>query len=228
MLRKGLIYLDYNATTPVDPQVLNVMLPYFKEKFGNASCSHNLGMEAREAIEEARAKVSFLLGCSPDEIVFTSGGTESNNLVIFGVASACEDKKGHIIVSKIEHASVIEPSIELMCRGYEVSFVNVDENGVVDPDDVRAAIRPDTVLISIMHANNEIGTIQPIREIGQMAKERGILFHTDAAQSAGKIETMVDDLNVDFLTIAGHKLYAPKGIGALYVRKDVNLKKVLF
>ncbi len=228
MLKKDLIYLDYNATTPVDPQVLNVMLPYFKEKFGNPSCSHRLGVEAKEAIEKARVKVSFLLGCSPDEIIFTSGGTESNNLVIFGVTSACGERKGHVIVSKIEHASVIEPSIELMCRGYEVSFVGVDKSGVVDPDDVKAAIRSDTVLISIMHANNEIGTIQPIKEIGQIARERGILFHTDAAQSAGKIETMVDDLNVDFLTIAGHKLYAPKGIGVLYIRKDVSLRRILF
>ena len=225
---KDIIYLDYNATTPVDPQVLNKMLPFFMQKFGNPSSGHPIGKEAKGAVENARCQVASLLGCSSEEIIFTSGGTESNNLVLFGVTEALKGKGKHVITSRIEHSSVIEPCIELICRGFDVTFVDVDRNGKVDPDDIRSTIRPDTILISVMHANNEIGTVQPLKEIGRIAKEKGILFHTDAAQSAGKAETLVDELLVDFLTIAGHKLYAPKGIGALYIRKGVPLKKIMY
>lgn len=222
------IYLDYNATTPVDPQVLQAMMPYFKERFGNPSSSHVYGQEARRAVEKARKQLASLLKCNPDEIIFTSGGTESNNLVLFGVTYELRNRGRHIVTTRIEHPAIIEPCIELMCRGFDVSFVPVDGNGVVDPDDIRKALRKDTILVSVMHANNEVGTIQPLEEISRITRERNILFHTDAAQSMGKIPTVVDKLGVDFLTIAGHKFYAPKGIGALYRRKDVPLGKLLF
>ncbi|SFM81615.1 cysteine desulfurase family protein [Thermodesulforhabdus norvegica] len=222
------IYLDYNATTPVDPQVLEAMLPFFKEHFGNPSSGHAYGLEARRAVEKARKQMACLLQCSPDEVIFTSGGTESNNTVLFGVAQALMNKGRHIVTAKIEHPSVLEPCIELMCRGFDVSFVPVDKNGLVDPDDLRRAIRPDTVLVSVMHANNEIGTIQPLGKISKITRERGILLHTDAAQSAGKIPVGTDLLGVDFMTIAGHKLYAPKGIGALYCKNGASFGKLMF
>lgn len=222
------IYLDYNATTPVDSRVLEVMLPYFREKFGNPSSSHYYGREAKEAIEHARKQLANSLGCAPDEIIFTSGGTESNNLVLFGVTQALGNKGRHVITTKIEHPAVIEPCVELLSRGLDVTFVPVSKDGVVDPDDIKKAIRKDTILISVMHANNEVGTIQPIPEIGRIAKEREILFHTDAAQSVGKIPTKVDELGVDFLTVAGHKFYAPKGIGALYCRRGTPLERIIF
>lgn len=222
------IYLDYNATTPVDPQVLEAMLPFFKEYFGNPSSSHTYGLEARQAIEKARKQVASLLQCNPNEIIFTSGGTESNNMTIFGIARTLAHKGRHIVTTQIEHPSVLEPCIELMCRGFEVSFVPVDARGVVDPEDVRRAIRSDTILVSIMHANNEVGTIQPIAEISRLTREHGILLHTDAAQSAGKIPVGAELLGVDLMTIAGHKLYAPKGIGVLYCRSGVSPGRLMF
>jgi cysteine desulfurase len=222
------IYLDYNATTPIDKRVLEAMLPYLRDKFGNPSSAHYYGREARDAVERARAQVASLLECQPEEIFFTSGGTESNNLVLFGVAQALGDKGRHIVTTRIEHPAIIEPCLELIGRGFDVTFVPVDGRGMVDPDDVRKALRKDTILISVMHANNEVGTIQPISEISQIARERGILLHSDAAQSVGKIPTLVNDLGVDFLSIAGHKLYAPKGIGALYRRHGAPLGKFIF
>jgi cysteine desulfurase len=222
-----LIYLDYNATTPVDREVAAAMIPFIEEKWGNPSSSHQMGREARAAVETARGQVAGLLRCRPREVVFTSGGTESNNAVLKGVAHALRKKGKHIITSGIEHPSILQPAIFLMENSWEVTFLPVDSYGMVDPDDVRRALRKDTVLVSIMHANNETGTIQPVAEIGAMTRERGVYLHSDAAQSAGKVETYVEDMGVDFLTVAGHKVYAPKGIGALYIREGAALEPLL-
>lgn len=222
-----MIYLDYNATTPMDREVALALKPFLEEKWANPSSSHRLGREARAALEKARDQVAQFLKCTPQEIVFTSGGTESNNSVFKGVAWSRHKKGRHIVTSQIEHPSILQPAIFLMEHGWEVSFLPVDATGLVDPDQVRRALRPDTVLISIMHANNETGTIQPISEIGALAHEYGISFHSDAAQSAGKIATETDQLCVDFLTLAGHKLYAPKGIGALYIRQGNFLEPLM-
>ena len=222
------IYLDCNATTPVAPSVSEAMAPFFTEHYGNPSSSHILGRACREAIEDARGKVAALLGADRDEIIFTSGGTESNNLALKGVLlqdGAHGD--GHLVISAIEHPAIVEPAAYLERLGYEVSVVPCDARGVVDPEEVRAAIQPNTRLVSIMHANNETGVVQPIREIAEICRDREILVHTDAAQSVGKINAFVEDLGVDLLTIAGHKLYAPKGIGALYVRRGVRLDPIL-
>nr|HID58679.1 cysteine desulfurase [Desulfobacterales bacterium] len=219
-----MIYLDHNATTPIAPEVVKAMIPYMEEKFGNPSSAYPLGVEAKEGLETARSQVASLLKCSPEEIVFTSGGTESNNMVIKSVAYTYREKGRHIITTAIEHPAVINPCLFLMNQGYEVTFGQVDSAGRVDPEDIRRAIRKDTILISVMHANNETGTVQPICEIGAIAREAGVLFHTDAAQSVGKIPTDVYELNVDFLSVAGHKVYAPKGIGALYIRKNIDLE----
>ena len=216
-----MIYLDYNATTPVDPRVLEAMLPFLKEHFGNPSSGHALGRVAREAVEKARQKVALLLGANASEIVFTSGGSESNNTVIQALARAYSGKPRHVITAQCEHPSVLEPCRFLETEGVEVTYLPVDGHCLVDPQDVRRALKPHTILISIMHANNEVGTIQPIPEIARVAREAGVLFHTDAAQSVGKISFSVRELGVDFLTIAGHKLYAPKGVGALFVREGV-------
>lgn len=225
----NLIYLDYNATTPVVPPVKEAILPFLENDFGNPSCLYPLGRRAKEALERARAQVADLINASPDEIVFTSGGTESNNTVIKGVSWALRKKGRHIVTSQIEHPSVIQPCqfLFLEASEFEVSFLPVDSYGMVDPETVKKAIRKDTILISIMHANNEVGTIQPISEIAKIAKEHGIIFHTDAAQSIGKIKVDVKNLGVDLLTIAGHKLYAPKGIGALYIRKDTPFSALI-
>ena len=215
-----MIYLDYNATTPVFPEVKEAILPYLDKAFGNPSCIYSLGKEAKEAIERAREQVAHFINASPEEIIFTSGGTESNNTVFKGILWALREKGRHVITTQIEHPSVVNPAMFMMMElGFEVSFVPPDSEGVVRPEEVEKAIKKGTVLISVMHANNETGVIQPIEEIAKIAREKGIFFHTDAAQSLGKIMVDVEKLGVDLLTIAGHKLYAPKGIGALYIRK---------
>ena len=222
------VYLDYNATTPVDPRVRAAMLPYLGDQFGNPSSSHPFGRSAWTAVERARRQVADLLGCAPDEVVFTGGRSESDNLAIQGVAFASRARGRHIITSTVEHPAVINTCRYLAEQhGFDVTYVGVDQYGRVDPEAVLRVIRPDTVLISIMHANNETGTIQPIEEIGGIARSAGIPFHTDASQSVGKIPTRVSDLGVDLLTIASHKLYAPKGIGALYVRRGANLQPII-
>jgi cysteine desulfurase len=221
------IYLDFNASTPIAPEVAEAMKPFLSEHFGNPSSQHWAGIPAKEAVEHARQQVAELLQCSPGEIVFTSGGSESNNHAIKGVFFTLRDKGNHIITTQIEHPSVINPCRFLEELGAEVTFVPVDRYGSVDPQDIQKAITPRTILITVMHANNEVGTIQPIEEISKIAKERGIVFHTDAAQSVGKIVTKVDHLGIDLLSIAGHKLYAPKGIGALYIRKGTPIEPLI-
>jgi len=225
------IYLDYNATTPIDPEVEAAMLPYLKGglggRFGNPSSSHQYGREAHSAIVTARQRTAELLGCMPGEIIFTGCGSEADNLAIKGVAEAYRDKGNHIITSQIEHPAVLNTCRYLERHGYEVTYLPVDEYGLVDPASVEAAITARTILISIMHANNEVGTVEPIAAIGAIANSKGVIFHTDAAQSVGKIPAKVDELGVDLLTIAGHKLYAPKGVGALYVRAGTKLEPVV-
>jgi cysteine desulfurase len=221
------IYLDFNASTPIAPEVAEAMKPFLSQHFGNPSSQHWAGIPAKQAIEHARQQVADLLQCSPSEIVFTSGGSESNNHAIKGVFFALREKGNHIITTQIEHPAVINPCRFLERLGAEVTYVPVDQYGSVDPQDIQRAITPRTILITVMHANNEVGTIQPIEEISKIAKEGGIVFHTDAAQSVGKIATKVDYLGIDLLSIAGHKLYAPKGIGALYIRKGTPIEPLI-
>jgi cysteine desulfurase len=222
-----MIYFDYNATTPIDKEVADAMIPYLYGNFGNPSSHHESGYVAKEAIEKARNQVAKLLNCSKEEIIFTSGGSESNNMVIKGVASTFKSKGNHIITSQIEHPAVINPCKYLEKLGYEISYLPVDQYGVVNPSAVKNAITDKTILISIMHSNNETGTLQPIKEIAQIAKDYKILFHTDASQSIGKVPVDLLELGVDFLTIAGHKLYAPKGIGALYIRNGIAIEPLI-
>lgn len=225
------IYLDYNATTPVAPQVLDAMLPWLREQFGNPSSTHDLGRRAAQAVAHARSQVAELIGALPQEIVFTGCATEANNLALLGVARALIARgasKRHLIISAVEHPAVWAPAMQLRAQGWEVTVVPVDGFGRVCPDDVTTALRDDTALVSVMHANNEVGTLQPITQISQHTRQRGILLHTDAAQSVGKVPVRVDELGVELLTLAGHKFYAPKGIGALYVRCGTPIHPVLY
>lgn len=217
------VYFDHAATTPTHPAVAEAMVPYITEKYGNPSTIYTLGREVRVAVEEARAQVALSLGADPEEIIFTSGGTEADNHAIKGVAYALRDKGNHIITTCIEHHAVLEPCHYLEKQGFRVTYLSVDGQGLVDPDEVRKAITKETILVSVMHANNEIGTIQPIQEISRIAREAGVYLHVDAVQTAGALDVDVNALGVDLLAVSAHKLYGPKGIGCLYVRKGTRL-----
>jgi cysteine desulfurase len=221
------IYLDYNASTPLAPEVVEAMQAYLTEHYGNPSSTHWAGAPAKAAVDKARTQIAELLGCDTEEIIFTSGGSESNNHALKGVFYALKEKGNHIITTRIEHPAIVNPCRFLEELGARVTYVECDAYGQVSPESIEQAITSETILISIMHANNEVGTVQPLADIAGIAKKHGILLHTDAAQSVGKIPTKVDQLGVDMLTIAGHKLYAPKGVGALYVRKGTPLKPLI-
>jgi cysteine desulfurase len=222
-----MIYLDYNATTPIDKAVADAMIPYLFGFFGNPSSNHQLGIEAKNAVESARSSVARLLNANASEIIFISCASESNNHVLKGVAQTYKNKGNHMITSLIEHPSILNTCHYLESLGLDISYVGVDEYGLVDPEEVEKLITDRTILVSIMHSNNEVGTILPIKEIGEICRKHHVLFHTDASQSVGKVLVDVNDLDVDFLTVAGHKLYAPKGIGALYIRDGVHIESLL-
>ncbi|HET6461756.1 MAG TPA: cysteine desulfurase family protein [Syntrophales bacterium] len=222
------VYLDHCATTPLHPEVLKAMLPFLRDAFGNPSSAHALGRTAREAVEEARGRVADLIGARPAEIVFTSGGTEADNLAIQGIARARRDRGNHIVTSAIEHHAVTRTCEYLAGNGFTITYLPVDRHGVVNPEDVRRALTDKTILVTIMHSNNEVGTIEPISEIGKMVAERGVTFHTDAVQSVGKVPLDVKELQVDMLSIAAHKLYGPKGIGALYIKEGTKIEPILY
>lgn len=221
------IYLDYAATTPMHPAVAKAMQGYFSEDFGNPSSLHSIGQKAKDAVEQARYEVAHILGAKPKEIIFTSGGSESNNFAIKGVTHVMKDKGNHIITSKIEHHAVLEPYHFLQKNGFDVTFLSVDNYGVVDPDDVKKAIIDKTILVSIMHANNEIGTIEPIEEISKICRDKGVYLHTDAVQSFGSLDTNVDKLGVDLLSISAHKFYGPKGVGLLYIKQGTRISPLI-
>jgi cysteine desulfurase len=221
------IYLDYAATTPTHPEVVKAMLPYFTEMFGNPSSIYSYGQEAKEAVETARAKVARLIGARSDEIVFTSGGTEADNFALKGVALANEARCNHIITSTLEHHAVVESAKFLEQRGFQITYLPVDKYGLVEPADVKKAITNKTIMVSVMHANNEVGTIEPIAEIGRITRETGVYFHTDAVQTVGHIPVNVNELGVDLMSMSAHKLYGPKGVGALFIRKGTKIVSLL-
>jgi len=224
-MSKNKIYLDYASTTPVDKRVLKAMLPYFSEKFGNTMSLHSWGQEAKEALEESRDVVAHLIGAKAEEIIFTSSATESNNLTLKGIA--CAAKKGHIIISQIEHPCVLEAALWLEKRGFEITRLAPDKYGLIDPQEVKKAIKEETILVSIIHANNEIGTIEPIEEIGKICKEKGVYFHTDASQNFGKMKIDINKMNIDLLTASSHKMYGPKGAALLFVRSGTKIEPIL-
>jgi cysteine desulfurase len=226
-VRQRRIYLDFNATTPIAPEVAAAMSQVLQEPFGNPSSQHWAGLPAREAVEKARSQAAALLHSDPDEVVFTSGGSESNNYALKGIFFSRGGPGAHIITTQVEHPAVLNPCRFLERLGANVTYLAVDRFGRVDPDDVQKALTPRTILVSVMHANNEVGTLQPISEIAQIARQHNVVFHSDAAQSVGKIPTRVDELGVDLLSVAGHKLYAPKGVGVLYIRKGVHLEPLI-
>lgn len=221
------VYLDHSATTPVDEEVADLIRIYYTEKYGNPSSVHSFGREAKKALEEARLQVAALIGAKPEEITFTSGGTEADNLAILGMAEAGRGKGRHLIISAIEHHAVLETAEYLEKMGYELTILPVNAEGIVELDSVGQALRPDTILVSVMHANNEVGAIQPIEEIGRIVREHGAVFHVDAVQTLGKIPVDVDKLGVDLLTMSAHKIYGPKGVGALYIRKGIRISSLL-
>ena len=221
------VYMDYAATTPVDPRVFKVMRPYFSKKFGNTMSLHSFGREAKKALEDSREKIAKVINANPSEIIFTSGATESNNLALKGIAFANKKKGKHLIVSSIEHHCVLDSARWLEKQGFEITYLKVDKHGLVDLAELEDSIREDTILVSIMHANNEIGTIEPIKEIGKICREKGVYFHTDAAQSFGKIPIDVKKMNIDLLTASSHKIYGPKGVGFLFIREGVEIEPLL-